>query len=536
MVARNDRSRASRILGLALLAAGCLYLPTLFQPFFADDGIYLAFTNRFLREAPWSELHKLLLVPANPWEFLPLRDLTYWLDFRLFGDEPMGFHLSNLIWYVLSCAACFAFLREALGASVHLPQDRSCFLAGVGTLIFAVHPAHVEAVAWVASRKDLIAGAMSLWCFALALRAQNRGWPLFPALAAMLVFVAACFGKASAISGVFVIAGISLIGWQEASASVRRRRICVVMTFCALTAGIAAIHLAVGNETGVRIVNEPGLPAVFERASRILVGLTGIVINPYPPSFYHDVYRFSSWHWAVSAGILLLVVLALWALFSRRAAWPLGIILVVAPFVTYLQFVPFSTWSLASERFVFQSVAGAALVVISLVSRLESRRKVVAASVTVILVVLSGAVVVWERVGDWESRMALMAREWALHPSFHNVIRDEIAFRLLAEGQHDQASDLANLIPRRYAANALDSLVKTDRAFRAYRQASIRKDPSEEAGRAEFCHAVAGMRSTLRAGFEEIRTEPDLSYNNLLRTVEQALKYAFADERRLCTP
>ncbi|MDR1368032.1 MAG: hypothetical protein LBJ76_04880, partial [Candidatus Accumulibacter sp.] len=108
----HERQVLRNILALSLLLVFCLYLQTLFQQPFADDEIYLAFSNTFLRQAPFSELYRLFLEPANPWEFLPLRDFTYWLDFRLFGDEFIGFHLSNLVWYALSIAGAFCFFRE----------------------------------------------------------------------------------------------------------------------------------------------------------------------------------------------------------------------------------------------------------------------------------------------------------------------------------------------------------------------------------------------------------------------------------------
>ena len=94
-------------------------------------------------------------------EYLPIRDLSYLLDVKLYGldhsHSAMGFRLTNLILYLAVVVAVYAFLLAALR------QPNLAFLA---TAFFAVHPLHSESVAWIASRKDLLAGLF----FFLALR------------------------------------------------------------------------------------------------------------------------------------------------------------------------------------------------------------------------------------------------------------------------------------------------------------------------------------------------------------------------------
>ncbi|MBK7423067.1 MAG: hypothetical protein IPJ48_08215 [Propionivibrio sp.] len=98
--AARDWQKLQNILLLLLALTFCLYLPTLLHDAFADDEIYLAYMNRFLRQAPWSDLYQLFLKPQNPWEFLPLRDFTYWLDFPYLRrrTQRLSPYQSALVW------------------------------------------------------------------------------------------------------------------------------------------------------------------------------------------------------------------------------------------------------------------------------------------------------------------------------------------------------------------------------------------------------------------------------------------------------
>lgn len=530
----RDRSKSLRnVLALSLLAVFCLYLPTLFHPIFADDNVYLAFSNRLLRDSGWLEVYKLLLAPANSWEYLPVRDLTYWLDFRLFGDEPAAFHASNLVWYVFACCACYLFTLELTSCTISVKRDELHLLALGATLLFAVHPAHVEAVAWIASRKDIVAGALSFFAFAFLIRALYKAPSNFTLTSGIFFFLLACFSKASALSGILVITALLAMGWPGLTTSEKTKRFFVVAVCWGLTLAVAFVHYRTGELAGIRIDNAPGAFALLDRASRILVTLVGLVVFPQPPHLYHDVYQLGDWHWAASIALIALVLLSLLALIRRKGLLPFAVLMLLAPISMYFQLSPFSTWSMASDRFVFLSVAGPGLAWIGLGLKIGAPPRWVAA--ISFFVAIPMGITVWLRVNDWEGRMALMDREQAIQPGFHNVIRDEIAYRLIPERKYEEALILAARVSRPYAADALRALILTHRSYRELRDA-----PTEEGGRGEhelvrpFCASVHQLKAALTSGFAEIKSEPDITYNNLLRTAEQALKYQYADEKRLC--
>ncbi len=94
---------------------------------------------------------------AGNWH--PLTWLSHMLDVQLFGPGPAGVHLVNLAFHTVNTVLLFWVLRRMTGA-----LWRSALVA----VLFALHPLHVESVAWVAERKDVLSGLffmITLWAY-----------------------------------------------------------------------------------------------------------------------------------------------------------------------------------------------------------------------------------------------------------------------------------------------------------------------------------------------------------------------------------
>ena len=123
-----------------------------------DDSIYIT-GNPYLRAG--------LSIKGVLWAFgtnyaslwHPVTWLTYLLDAELFGQDPSGPHLINLLWHMGNALVLFIVLREATGA-----HWRSLFVAA----LFALHPLHTESVAWLSERKDVVStffALLALWAY-----------------------------------------------------------------------------------------------------------------------------------------------------------------------------------------------------------------------------------------------------------------------------------------------------------------------------------------------------------------------------------
>jgi len=151
VVRADDSDERRRTLGLCLVLAAITFVvfgQTLRHGFVNYDD------NEYVYENP-PVIHGLtprgvawaFSFHASNWH--PLTWLSHMLDCQLYGMNPAGHHLTNVLLHTATVIVFFLVLREMTGAFW-----RSAFVAAV----FAVHPLRVESVAWVAERKDVLSG------------------------------------------------------------------------------------------------------------------------------------------------------------------------------------------------------------------------------------------------------------------------------------------------------------------------------------------------------------------------------------------
>ena len=111
-----------------------------------DDPAYV-FQNLHLRDAVWLHNLQWIFLSFDPDNWFPVTRLSLLLDYKLFGLRAGPYHAGNLIIHCLAALLLFAWLRGA--TRLRWP---SAFVA----FVFALHPLHVESVAWVSERKDVL--------------------------------------------------------------------------------------------------------------------------------------------------------------------------------------------------------------------------------------------------------------------------------------------------------------------------------------------------------------------------------------------
>ncbi|MHC4959681.1 MAG: hypothetical protein ACYTGN_15050 [Planctomycetota bacterium] len=191
--------------------------------------------------------------------YLPFYGLSYWIDGML-GGSPAIMHLGNMVLHAAACYLVFIVLALLL-------RDRVG--AVFGALLFAVHPLHVESVAWISGRKEVLAAVFFFWAWLLHLR-DRRGWAAF-------VFLLACFTKASAVVWpAMLLAAAWLLPRYEGERGKAAR---ATIPYFVIAAIPVAVHLLVGAESGV--VRE-----VDQLGARLLAGAAaagqGIVYTMLP--------------------------------------------------------------------------------------------------------------------------------------------------------------------------------------------------------------------------------------------------------------
>jgi protein O-mannosyl-transferase len=131
--------------GIALIAAAALltYFPSLNGGFIWDDNDLYITKNQILKAS--DGLYRFCCT-TEPVEYHPVTNTTFWIEWRLWGMNSTGYHVTNLILHIVESLLIWIILRK-----LSIP---GAFLAA---MIFAVHPVNVESAAWIAERKDMMA-------------------------------------------------------------------------------------------------------------------------------------------------------------------------------------------------------------------------------------------------------------------------------------------------------------------------------------------------------------------------------------------
>lgn len=145
--------------GLLCAVTLAAFWPVLSNEFIIyDDGQYVTENPHVLSGLNWANVcWALQSGHASNWH--PLTWVSHMLDVQLFGLKPGWHHLTNLLLHTANTVLLFLLLVRLTGG-----LGRSAFVAA----LFALHPLHVESVAWVAERKDLLSGfffMLTLWAY-----------------------------------------------------------------------------------------------------------------------------------------------------------------------------------------------------------------------------------------------------------------------------------------------------------------------------------------------------------------------------------
>ncbi|MFQ5417432.1 MAG: tetratricopeptide repeat protein [Myxococcota bacterium] len=181
---QTDLAPVRRWLGLAAIVVACfaVYAPALTGDFVWDDDTHLI-DNPVLREGG---LHQVWLEPPQEINYWPMTFTTYWVEHQLWGLDPVGYHVVNVLIHALNALLIWIALRRL---RVPLPW--------LAALLFAVHPVNVESVAWITQRKNLLSFfffALSLCCY---LRFEDRR-SAGSYVAALAFFLVAMLSKGAA--------------------------------------------------------------------------------------------------------------------------------------------------------------------------------------------------------------------------------------------------------------------------------------------------------------------------------------------------
>lgn len=195
-----------------LLLVAAAHVPSLFHPFFIDDYVYLDKVRNF----DWQTALRIVTSPtmdesaSGVWWvpmgtlpfYRPIGQLTFALDSAMWGMNPFGFHLTNLLLHLACTAMAWRLALRLFGVPAY---------ALATAVVFALHPVHGEAVMWISGRFDLLVCACVLASVLSYLKWRDSGSWLWAGLS-VLWFAVGLGCKETALILPIVLAGIEAMG------------------------------------------------------------------------------------------------------------------------------------------------------------------------------------------------------------------------------------------------------------------------------------------------------------------------------------
>ena len=151
-------------ISLAVLAAGT-FCNALNNQFVSYDDWFLVEENVRIRSLDVGSVAAMLTYRSSHGAWQPLRELSYAVDYALWGLDPFGYHLTNIALHTANVLLVYALVLWLL---------RRQPLAWLAAAAWAVHPVHVESVTWVSGRRDVLYAFFFLVSFLAFVHGERR--------------------------------------------------------------------------------------------------------------------------------------------------------------------------------------------------------------------------------------------------------------------------------------------------------------------------------------------------------------------------
>jgi protein O-mannosyl-transferase len=331
--------------GLLALTVLLIYNPALLgSPLFDDDE---HITKPALRSV--KGLQRIWLEPGATQQYYPLLHTAFWIQFRLWGEAVLGYHLVNVAWHTLTALGLVRIVRQ-----LRLP---GAWIAG---FLFAVHPVAVESVAWIAEQKNTLSALFYVAAASAYLSFDDTRRRRHYLLASGL-FGLALLSKTSVVVLVPVL--LIVVGWRRGSLTFRRDLVPLVpWGLAALAMGLVTIHVEnqLIAEAGVDAQLSPLLAVLV--ASRALWFYLGKLFWPAGLNFMYPRWAVHPEEWSHYVPLvgLLVVGLGLACLGARARAAGVGLAVFVVCLGPFLGFfaVEWFAFGYVADHFQYLAMMG----------------------------------------------------------------------------------------------------------------------------------------------------------------------------------
>jgi Flp pilus assembly protein TadD len=359
-----------------VVAVVIAYRPAAEAGFIWDDNDYVT-ENEALRTP--GGLFDIWFKPSASPQYYPLVFTTFWVEHRLWGDAPRGYHETNVLLHAASAVLLWRVL-------LRLRVPGALVAAGV----FALHPVMVESVAWVTERKN----TLSMFFYLASLYAYVRfarldeddappapagdaappRWPLYGA--ALVLFLCALWSKT--VTASLPAAILLIVYWRRGRVTRRDVALVAPLFVLGLAAGLWTAYVERTHVGAAGAEWNYTLPQRLLIAGRALWFYAGKLLWPANLAFMYEKWpvdprNVMSWLWPAAAVAL---PLALFALRHRIGRGPLVAVLIfggtLVPALGFVNVYPMR-YTFAADHYQYHAAAAFITLVVALIATAAGR-------------------------------------------------------------------------------------------------------------------------------------------------------------------
>ena len=423
--------------------------------------------------ASMSGLIRIWLEPGITQRFDPLVDTAFWIENKLWGTAPLGYHLVSITCHVGTALLLVAVLRR-----LHI---KGAWLAAA---IFALHPVCAESVAWISELKNTMSGVFFLGTILAYLRFDEARTPSSYAMA-MGLFLGALLSKTTTV--VWPIAMIAIMWWKRGALS-WKRDVLPLIPFAGLTLFDGWVALGIERDAVGNAMRE----LQFSLAQRLVIAghacwfylgklLWPVGLCPIYPRWQIDHLRGVDYLYPI--GVLVLLVVS-WAQRKRSRAPAAALLFFVGVLSPLLGIFSFSyqRYSFVADHFQYLASLGVITLAAAGGVWLRERWRLVPrfAGIALCVAVLATLAVLTREHSRAFADLGAFARTTLAGNPDSWVARDHLGLVLTSEGKLTEAIDLFNQVLRanpKYGLGhynlgcALQSQGRIEEAVQQYQQA-----------------------------------------------------------------
>jgi len=454
----NRRSKRWIAPAFIALVTFITFLPTLWNQFVDWDDYENLISNVHYRGLGWSQL-RWMFTTFHMGPYQPLSWMTYGLDYLLWGMNPVGYHLTNLIFHAANAVFFYFISRRLLAIALRISIEEADWklsaCAAFAALMFSIHPLRVESVAWATERRDVVSGFFFLTTLCCYLRHDLHRhdhsaakWWLGASLGAYMLSLLA---KATAMTLPLILLILDIYPLRRLEGPPRnwwklRRGILREKVLFALPAITFAVMALLGQQQAAALKSF-GSFSIESRLAQGFFGASFYLWKTIVPVRLSPLYEipphFSLWDTAILAGAVATIVVTV-ILYLFRKRWPAGLacwaysVVLLAPVLGIVSTGP----QLVAERYSYLACLSWALlaggILLYVLRTAGQTRTVFAATATAAIIVVVLSLLTWRQTTVWRDTGTLWTHVLRFDPN-SSMAHYNLARFLASQGRQAEA-------------------------------------------------------------------------------------------------